>query len=100
MFTPKVFSAPTAVALLLIAASSRAEGPGLGQPLSPDEIPSFATYVMPDGRGLPPGGGSAAQGAEIYASQCASCHGETGTEGPIMPPVGPNDVWSKPAGRH
>ena len=77
-----------------------AEGPDLGQELSPAEIPSYAVYVMPDGRGLPPGRGTGREGEELYASLCSSCHGATGVEGPIMPPVGPNDVWAKPAGRH
>ncbi|SLN68425.1 Cytochrome c [Roseovarius litorisediminis] len=77
-----------------------AEGPDLGEPLSADEIPFYATYVMPDGRGLPDGSGTAAEGAEIYAQQCTSCHGETGTEGPVMPPVWPNEIWPKSVGKH
>ena len=77
-----------------------ADGPGLGRPLGEDEIPAYARYVMPDGAGLPPGSGTAAQGQPIYAAQCASCHGETGTEGPIMPPVGPTEAFAKPAGQH
>jgi cytochrome c len=87
-------------ALFAGAGMAFADGPDLGQPLSPDEVPFYAVYVMPDGQGLPAGRGTAAEGAEIYAAQCTSCHGETGTEGPVMPPVGPNDVWPKPAGRY
>lgn len=87
-------------ALIATASAAQAEGPGLGQALSAVEIPAYARYVMPDGRGLPPGSGSAARGAELYAERCAACHGKTGVEGPIMPPVGPNEVWAKPAGRH
>ena len=34
--------------------------------------------VMPDGRGLPPGSGTVAEGATIYAAKCASCHGKNG----------------------
>ncbi len=30
---------------------------------------------MPDGRGLPVGSGTVARGKEVYATQCASCHG-------------------------
>ena len=85
---------------ILSASVSHAEGPDLGQALAEDEIPFYATYVMPDGRGLPKGSGTAAVGAEIYAAQCASCHGETGTEGPVMPPVLPNEIWPKAAGRY
>lgn len=31
-----------------------------------------------DGAGLPPGSGSVAQGGQVYAAQCAACHGATG----------------------
>ncbi len=86
--------------LIVGATASQAEGPGLGQALSAEEIPFYATYVTTDGRGLPEGSGTAAEGAEIYAAQCASCHGETGTEGPVMPPVWPNEIWPKAVGKH
>ncbi len=36
---------------------------------------------MPDGEGLPPGGGTAVQGKEIYDKQCAACHGPAGQGG-------------------
>ena len=36
----------------------------------------------PEGKELPPGSGTAADGAKIYAAQCAACHGKTGKEGP------------------
>jgi cytochrome c len=85
---------------VLGATAAHAEGPSLGQPLAKEDIPFYATYVMPDGRGLPEGSGTAAEGAEIYAAQCTSCHGETGTEGPVTPPVWPNDIWPKAVGKH
>ncbi len=84
----------------VFATASLAEGPDLGETLSVDEIPFYATYAMPDGRGLPNGSGTAAEGAEIYAAQCTNCHGETGTEGPVMPPVWPNELWPKSVGKH
>jgi cytochrome c len=82
------------------ATAAFAEGPGLGQLLEEGEIPFYATYVAIDGRGLPEGSGTAAEGAEIYAAQCTTCHGETGTEGPVMPPVWPNEIWPKAVGKH
>jgi S-disulfanyl-L-cysteine oxidoreductase SoxD len=88
------------VVLISLAGVARADGPALGQPLSPDEIPIYARYIMPDGTGLPAGSGSAAEGAEVYLYDCAICHGDTGIEGPVTPFVGPNDVWPKPAGLH
>jgi S-disulfanyl-L-cysteine oxidoreductase SoxD len=33
---------------------------------------------MPDGTGLPPGSGTPAQGARIYAEKCVACHDENG----------------------
>ena len=53
-------------------------GPGLGRPATPAEIAAIDRDVMPDGRGLPPGSGSIAQGREIYARDCQRCHGENG----------------------
>lgn len=82
------------------ATAAHAEGPGLGQLLEEGEIPFYATYVTIDGRGLPKGSGTAAEGAEIYAAQCTTCHGATGTEGPVMPPVWPNEIWPKAVGKH
>jgi len=98
---PVLALAATALpALGATALPALAEGPALGAPLAEDQIPFYARYTMPDGRGLPPGSGTAAEGAEIYAAQCVACHGETGTEGPVMPPVGPNELWPKPAGSY
>ena len=45
--------------------------------------------IRPDGKGLPPGSGTAAAGKEIYAVKCAACHGKTGTEGPYARLVAP-----------
>jgi len=51
---------------------------GIGRAASPDEIKKLDIDVRPDGRGLPPGRGTAGDGAIIYAKKCASCHGKTG----------------------
>lgn len=48
--------------------------------------------ARPDGHGLPPGQGSAAQGAAIYTARCAACHGRSGSEGPAPALVG-GDAW-------
>ena len=47
---------------------------------------------MPDGTGLPPGSGTAAQGAPIYAQKCAACHGESGKGGTAAALVGGQPV--------
>jgi cytochrome c len=60
----------------LAAAGACAAGPDLGQPITPAEIAAWDISVSPSGDGLPPGSGTAAQGAVIYGQKCASCHGE------------------------
>lgn len=54
---------------------------GIGRAATPDEIKQLDIDVMPDGRGLPPGRGTAADGATIYATKCRSCHGANGEGG-------------------
>lgn len=88
-----------AAACLVAGAPAAAEGPNLGKPLGEADIPYYARYTMPDGTGLPAGKGTATEGKAIYEAQCASCHGATGNEGPIMAPVGPAKDFAKPAGR-
>ena len=55
---------------------------GIGRAATPAEIEALDIDIRPDGRGLPAGRGTAAEGAQIYASKCAACHGATGREGP------------------
>ena len=63
------------IGLLVASATAFAQGPNLGKPISPADIAAWDTSIMPDGTGLPPGSGTAAQGAPIYAQKCAACHG-------------------------
>jgi len=75
-------------ALLLIAACSAAgllrsaDGPKLGRELTPEEVRKVDITVAPDGSGLPPGSGSVAAGAAIYAQKCQGCHGQDGAGKP------------------
>jgi len=68
--------------LLALAGAVGAQEFGLGRPPTPDEIRRIDISIPPSGEGLPPGSGTPAQGAEVYAAQCARCHGATGIEGP------------------
>ena len=52
-----------------------------GRPATPDEIALWDIDVRPDGKGLPPGSGTAAQGKQIFADNCAGCHGDNGVGG-------------------
>jgi mono/diheme cytochrome c family protein len=88
MFTRN--SAPTArvpwlAAALVMAALQPAaaqDGPGLGAPIAAEEYAAWDISIQPDGEGLPPGSGTAAVGAQVYAAKCVACHGEEGANGP------------------
>ena len=68
-------------AVVLSVSSLSAQRLGIGRVATPDEIRKIDIDVMPDGRGLPDGKGTVAEGAKIYAAKCASCHGATGQGG-------------------
>jgi S-disulfanyl-L-cysteine oxidoreductase SoxD len=70
------------VLLLPLAAAAQAEGPDLGQLLSPVEIAVWDISIGPDGAGLPPGSGAPQQGEKVYAAKCVGCHGEKGSGKP------------------
>src|SRR5216110_3272297 len=55
---------------------------GLGRSPRADELKAIDIEVLPDGRGLPDGSGTAEAGQQIYAARCVTCHGATGKEGP------------------
>jgi cytochrome c len=68
--------------LALTASAALADaGPNLGRVATPDEIASWDIDVSPDGAGLPPGSGSAADGASVYQQKCLACHGAGGVGG-------------------
>lgn len=54
---------------------------GIGRAATADEIKKLDIDVMPDGRGLPAGRGTVAEGAALYAAKCRSCHGAAGEGG-------------------
>ena len=54
---------------------------GIGRAPTAAEIERWDTDIMPDGTGLPAGQGTAAEGEELYVTQCASCHGADGQRG-------------------
>jgi S-disulfanyl-L-cysteine oxidoreductase SoxD len=58
------------------------QGPGLGVPARPAEVARMDVSIPPDGSGLPPGSGTPAKGAEVYAAKCLPCHGVDGAGTP------------------
>jgi S-disulfanyl-L-cysteine oxidoreductase SoxD len=72
-----------AAALLgLGCGATGAQGPDLGRVATPEEIAAWDISIDPSGMGLPGGGGTARQGAAIFAAKCAACHGEKGAGKP------------------
>jgi len=69
-----------ALVAAIAAPASRAQLPTyrLGRTPTAEEIKAWDVTIPPDGKGLPPGSGTATQGESIYAARCASCHGERG----------------------
>ena len=51
---------------------------GLGHTPSADELKRVDIEILPDGRGLPTGSGTAAIGKQVYTAKCLTCHGPTG----------------------
>jgi len=70
------------IAALAIASPARAGSPGAfgyGKPATPAEIAGWNIDVRgKDGAGLPDGKGDVSHGADVFAEQCAICHGTFG----------------------
>jgi mono/diheme cytochrome c family protein len=81
MSTRKLAAGAVSLAFAFAAGAALAEGPNLGKPIDPADIAAWDISIMPDGTGLPPGSGTAAQGAPVFKQKCAACHGENGEGG-------------------
>ena len=92
MFTSRfaIFSAALLSAMMTDA--SLAETPNLGKPIDEAAIAPWDISILPDGTGLPKGGGTPAQGAVIYADKCASCHGDNGKGGAAAAVVSDREI--------
>jgi mono/diheme cytochrome c family protein len=79
-----------AILLMVLAASVPlvAQSPtfGVGQPATREEVRDLGAAIAPDGGGLPEGSGTVAVGREVFAMQCARCHGPKaqGDVGPAL----------------
>lgn len=74
-------AAATLSALCAIAAPQATDDGnslGIGRAATAEEIAAWDIDVRGDGKGLPLGRGTAAEGETIFARKCASCHGDFG----------------------
>ncbi len=62
--------------LATTAGPAMADKLGLGRAALPEEVAAWDVDVRPDGVGLPAGSGSVLDGEEVFADQCAICHGD------------------------
>jgi mono/diheme cytochrome c family protein len=81
MSTPRCAIFSAALLSAMMTGASLAETPNLGKPIDEAAIAAWDISILPDGTGLPKGGGTPAQGAVIYAEKCALCHGDNGKGG-------------------
>ena len=73
-----------AFALIFFGASVSAQSPTyhLGRTPTAEEIKAWDIAISPDGHELPPGHGTAKEGAELFINKgCVQCHGRNGEGG-------------------
>nr|WP_244600271.1 cytochrome c [Afipia felis] len=77
---PVMFAAALLAANAVPAIAAGAHKPfGYGTPATPEQIKGWDIDARgEDGKGLPPGKGDVNHGAEVFADQCAVCHGTFG----------------------
>ena len=71
-----------AVVILGLCQIASAQSPtfGVGRTPTAEEMRAWDISISPDGRELPPGHGSAKEGAQLFTQKgCAGCHGRTGS---------------------
>jgi mono/diheme cytochrome c family protein len=94
MAAPKVLLLAAGLAVAPAINHALAAGPNLGKAISAADAAAWDIDVEPSGAGLPPGSGTAEQGAAVLADQCALCHGDggkgvttTSSGAPAAPPL-------------
>jgi cytochrome c len=73
------------VMILGLSQIARAQSPtyGVGRTPTAEEIRAWDISIGPEGKELPPGHGTAKEGAAVFVRRaCFACHGETGSGGP------------------
>jgi cytochrome c len=69
-------------AVVALSSAAFAESPNLGKPISPEDLASWDISIGPDGKGLPPGSGTAKDGEAVFTAKCQACHGAKGAGQP------------------
>ena len=72
------------LALTMVASLVRAETQGhygIGRTATDAEIAGWNIDIGRNGENLPPGSGTVSHGREVFAQQCAACHGDKGEGG-------------------
>jgi len=85
-----------------VSAQAQSRTYGVGRTPTAEELRAWDISIGPTGEELPPGHGTPKEGAQIYRTKCAVCHGATGIEGkaPILKskagPAGSDvDIWAR-----
>jgi S-disulfanyl-L-cysteine oxidoreductase SoxD len=85
MFTPKHFLQAAGILVAVSTASmtfaQSQDHYGFGTAIDPQDLTKFSA-IPADGAGLPPGSGTPAAGAKVFADSCAACHGDKGQGNP------------------
>jgi mono/diheme cytochrome c family protein len=78
----EMWIAAAAFAASAAGAGAQAQSPyGIGRVATPAETAGWNIDIGRDGSGLPPGSGNVGHGREVFAQQCAACHGDKGEGG-------------------
>jgi S-disulfanyl-L-cysteine oxidoreductase SoxD len=91
--------------LLLLASPALAQTYGVGRAPTAAELAASSITISPEGVGLPPGHGTAAEGAKLFVEKgCSGCHGDAAVGGLTAAPnlqakKGPEvSAWDRGAG--
>ena len=81
-FTTRLLSLPAIILLLGAAVPAPSQTYGVGRTPTTEEIRAWDISISPTGEELPPGRGTAKEGAQVYQrTGCAACHGAKGVDG-------------------
>jgi S-disulfanyl-L-cysteine oxidoreductase SoxD len=82
----------------VLASTLAAQSPkyGVGRAPTAAELQEWSISISPEGKGLPPGRGTAADAKELYANRCAKCHGDKGQGRDSVPLAGGKGTLRNP----